>query len=256
MAKPQTSGKQAPKQKSAKDMIKTLQDQLFGEKNKTKKKELQTMIKKLELDIDLERKRRTEIENAKKAETVKQVIPVGVDPKDVQCINFLNGNCTKGDLCQFGHFIKKDEKKEPTAPVQAKQKVICRFLIDAINNGEYMVGWKCPMPNCEDIHKLVELSNNREVEVSLEEYIELQRQMPEMKETTPVTEETFKAWKAKKEKEDELHARRSAALKGAELFMKDPEAFEDDDEAGYEINYAERNYEEEEEEVQEKLAED
>lgn len=263
MSKTQTaSGKQPAKPKTAKETIKVLQEQLFGEKNKTKKKEIQNMIKKLELELDLERKKKEEIEIAKKSEVVRQMIPVGVDPKTVQCINFLNGNCNKGEQCQFGHFLKKEVKNEQSnmAPI-AKQKVVCRFLTDAMNNGEYSKDWKCPLPNCQDIHKLTELSNNQEVEVSLEEYIEMQRQMVDESNLTPVNEKTFAEWKAKKQKEEELHAMRVAALssniKGSDLFLNNPEMFEDDEEAGEEIDYAERNYEDSgEEETEERLAED
>lgn len=259
MSKTQAGAKPQKKQANPKEMIKTLQEQLFGEKNKAKKKEIQTMIKKLELELELDRKKKQEIEDAKKSTVVKQLIPVGVDPKTVQCVNFLNNNCDKGDRCQFGHFLKKEEKKEENKPALPKQKVICRFLIDAINGGEYKKEWTCPMPNCNDIHKLIELSNNQEVEVSLEEYIELQRQMLDEENLTPVNEKTFNEWKNKKQKEEELHAKRIAALsgveKGSDLFLKNPEMFEDE-EVGEDIDYAVRNYEESEEEMQETLAED
>ncbi|KAM0680013.1 Translation machinery-associated protein 46 [Glugoides intestinalis] len=261
MSKVQTGNAKQQKQKTPKEMIKILEEQLFGEKNKAKKKEIQTMIKKFELELELDKKKRNDVEEAKKNTIVKQLIPVGVDPKTVQCINFLNNNCDKGDACQFGHILKKEEKKESSTPQLAKQKVICRFLIDAMNNGEYSKNWKCPLPTCIDVHKLIELTDNQEVEVSLEEYIELQRQTVDESGLTPVTEATFTEWRAKKQKEEELHAKRVAALsgsiKGIEMFSKNPEMFDDDDEVGDEINYAERNYEvSEEEEVIETLAED
>lgn len=259
MGKPQQAGKQAAKQKSPKDMIKELEERMFGEKNKAKKKEIQGMIKKLELELELERKKKQEIEGARKNMVVRQLIPVGVDPKTVQCINFLNNNCDKGANCQFGHFTKKEEKKDAGITQEAhRPKAICKFLIDAMNNGEYSKAWKCPLPKCGDIHRLVELSENSEVEITLEEYIELQRQTLDEASLTPVNEKTFGEWKARKQKEEELHARRVVALsKGADLFKDNPEMFEDDDEAGDEINYAERNYDEsEEEDTQKNLAED
>lgn len=259
MSKTQAVAGKAIKPKSNKEMIKELEARLFGEKNKVKKKEIQGMIKKLELESDLEKKKKQQAETEKKNTIVKQLIPVGVDPKTVQCINFLNGNCDKGDTCQFSHSLKKEEKKESETNSANRQKVICRFLIDAMNKGEFSNDWKCPMPKCEDIHKLTELSNNQEVEISLEEYIELQRLTLNDANLTPVTEKTFNEWKLKKEAEEELHAKRVAALscKGADLFMKNPEMFEDDEEVGDEINYGERNYEiSEDEEPQEKLAED
>lgn len=261
MAKPQPVAGKPIKVKSKKEQIKELEGKMFGEKNKAKKKELLGMIKKLELETDLEKKKKAEVEMEKKNAIVKQLIPVGVDPKTVQCINFLNGNCDKGDSCQFGHNIKKEEKKEVEIKAANRQKVVCRFLIDAMNKGEFSKDWTCPIPKCEDIHKLIELSNNQEVEISLEEYIELQRLTLNDEQLTPVTEKTFSEWKLKKEKEEELHAKRVAALSakgGADLFLNNPEMFEDDEEVGDEINYNERNYEmlEEDEIQQEKLSED
>lgn len=260
MSKAQSSGTKGGKPKTPKEMIKELEDKLFGEKNKSKKKEIQGMIKKLELELDLDRKKKQEAETAKKNAVVKQLIPVGVDPKTVQCINFLNGNCNKGDACQFGHDIKKEEKKESDKSEAQKQKIICRFLVDAMNNGEYNSQWVCPMPKCENIHKLIELSNNQEIEISLEEYIELQRQTLNETNLTPCNEKTFAEWKAKKDKEEELHAKRVAALstnlKGVDLFLENPDMFVDDEEAGEEINYADRNIEYSDEEEKNTLLDD
>lgn len=246
------------RQKSPKEMIKELEEKMFGEKNKTKKKEIQGMIKKLELELELERKKKHEIEETRKSAVVKQLIPVGVDSKTVQCINFLNNNCSKGANCQFGHFTKKEEKKDTGAVQEGNRpKSICKFLIDAMNSGEYSKAWKCPLPKCNDVHRLIELSDNSEIEVTLEEYIELQRQTLDEKNLTPVNEQTFAEWKAKKQKEEELHAKRIVALsKGADLFKNNPEMFEDDDDAGDEINYAERNYEESDEESAQKNSEE
>lgn len=262
MGKQQQAGKQAAKQKSPKDVIKELEERMFGEKNKTKKKEIQGMIKKFELELELEKKKKQELESAKKNTVVKQLIPVGTDPKTVQCINFLNNNCDKGENCQFGHFTKKEGKRDAsTIQETQKPKAICKFLIDAMNSGEYSRTWTCPLPKCNDIHRLIELSENSGVEVTLEEYIDLQRQTLDEACLTPVNEKTFAEWKDKKLREEELHARRVVALanstKGADLFKNNPEMFEDDDEAGDEINYTERNYEElEEEDTQRNLTED
>lgn len=243
MSKQQAAAKAIPKKKSAKDQIKELEEKLFGEKNKTKKKELQTLIKKLELEMELERKKKTEMETIKKNTIIKQLIPVGKDPKEVQCLNFLNGNCDKGENCQFGHEIKKKEKTEESQ--EPKVKTVCRFLVDAMNSGEYSRSWSCPVPNCTNLHKLTEMQNP-DTELTLEEYIEMQRQNLDQN-LTPVTEETFMEWKMKKLKEEEMHAKMVALLstpKGADLFKNNPEMFEDD-ESAEEINYGERNYEEE-----------
>lgn len=246
MAK-QGGTKEAVKPKSLKDQKKELESRLFGEKNNAKKKEIQGMIKKIDLAMKLENEARITMEKNKKPQVVKQLIPVGVDPKTVQCINFVNGNCDKGDSCQFGHNIKKEAKKEVEEETANKQKSVCRFLIDGINNGEYTRNWVCPLPGCKDIHKLVELGSNTDVEVSLEEYIELQRQTIDETTVVPITQEVFAAWRAKKDKEEEIHAKRVAALsgniKGVELFKLRPELFEDDEEVAEDVDYRERNYE-------------
>lgn len=246
MAK-QGAPKEAVKPKSLKDQKKELESRLFGEKNNAKKKEIQGMIKKIDLAMKLESDARITMEKSKKPQVVKQLIPVGVDPKTVQCINFLNGNCDKGDGCQFGHEIRREARKEVEEDVATKQKSVCRFLIDAINGGEYTKNWVCPLPNCRDIHRLVELGSNTDVEVSLEEYIELQRQTIDETTVVPVTQEAFAAWRAKKDREEEMHSKRVAALsgnvRGVDLFKLRPELFEDDEEVAEDLDYKERNYE-------------
>lgn len=235
------------KPKSLKDQRKELEARLFGEKNSSKKKEIQGLIKKLEIAMKLETEAKKKQEAIRKSSIVRQVIPVGVDPKTVMCINFQNGNCEKGTNCQFAHELKKTEVKKVENPLAEKrQRMVCRFLIDALNSGEYTKNWVCPLPNCFDIHKLLEIGGDSTVEVSLEEYIELQRQTIDDTKTTPITEEVFKAWKAKKDKEEELHAQRVAVMsgnsKGIDLFKLRPEIFEDDAEADDEMNYGERDY--------------
>lgn len=205
------------------------------------------MIKKIDLLMKQETEAKKKLEEAKQAaKHVKQLIPVGVDPKTVQCVNFANGTCDKGGSCQFGHFTKKEvRKEEPEA--EERPRGVCRFLLDAVNAGEYGPGWACPFPACRGIHKLVEIDGDGSVDISLEEYIELQRQTIDEAKGTPVTQETFSAWKARKQREDELHAKRVAALRtgarGVDLFLTRPEMFEDDAEVAEDVDYTARNYE-------------
>ncbi len=249
MAKPK---KEAPKQKSLKEQKKELENKLFGEKNNSKKKEIQGMIKKIEIAMKLENEMRLKREEEKKESMrIKQVIPMGVDPKSVQCANFANGLCDKGDACRFSHSLKKIEKKDDLPVDDKKPKKICRFLLDAINANEFNKNWVCPFPRCKDIHKLVEIGNENEIDLSLEEYIELQRQNLDDNVGKLVTEESFMAWKAKKDREEELHLKKVAALstraKGVDLFTACPEIFKDDDEVAEDIDYTARNYEDSEE---------
>lgn len=249
--------KEAVKAKSLKEQKKELESKLFGEKNNSKKKELQGMIKKIEIAMKLESNLRIKKEEEKKENLrVKQVIPMGVDPKNVQCANFMNGICDKGEMCQFSHTINKMEKKLETEVEENKPRKICRFILDAINANENLSNWKCPFPGCRDIHKLVEIGDDKEIEITLDEFIELQRQNLDEENKDYVTEESFKAWKAKKEKDEDMHKKRVSALsnnaKGIELFKICPEIFEDDDDVAEDIDYTNRNYEDSEEKEENK----
>ncbi|AFN83759.1 CCCH-type zinc finger-containing protein [Encephalitozoon romaleae SJ-2008] len=240
---------QETKQKSTRDMKKELEEKAFGLKNKKQKAAILKQIESLNLKEQLEKKERMKREE-KKNVPVKQVIPVGVDPKTIQCINFLNKMCTDGDACKFAHGEVKKVEKPKEENVSSGPRRICQFLIDALNSGEYSNDWKCPFPKCSDIHRLVDIKENTQVELSLEEYIELSRQsLPEK--LTPLTEETFKQWKARKQKEEKEHARKVKALatgpKGVELFETRRELFKDDEEAE-ELDYTERCYSESEDE--------
>ncbi|ADM12228.1 CCCH-type zinc finger-containing protein [Encephalitozoon intestinalis ATCC 50506] len=239
---------QETKQKSIRDIRKELEEKAFGLKNKKQKAAILKQIESLNLKEQLEKKEKMKKEE--KNVPVKQVIPVGVDPKTIQCVNFLNKICPDGDACKFAHKeVKKVEKpKEENASEGPKR--ICQFLIDALNSGEYGDNWKCPFPKCVDIHRLVEIKENAQVELSLEEYIELSRQsLPEK--LTPLTEETFKQWKLRKQKEEKEHARKVKAIatgmKGIELFEARRELFKDDEEAE-DLDYTERCYSESEDE--------
>ena len=91
MAKPQPK-QSIKKPKTLKEQKKELESRLFGEKDKKKKKEIQGMIKKLDLEIEKELQEKKNEENAKK-QTIRQLIPVGIDPKTIYCLNFKNKNC-------------------------------------------------------------------------------------------------------------------------------------------------------------------
>ncbi|KAM0672510.1 hypothetical protein CWI42_100480 [Ordospora colligata] len=233
---------QEVKQKSSKDIKKELEEKAFGLKNKKQKAAIMKQLESLNLKERLEKKEKMKKEEMKAY--VKQVIPIGVDPKTIQCINFLNKICPDGDDCKFAHEVVKKVEKQSTEVVAEKAKSICRFLIDALHSGEYKSDWKCPFPECNDVHRLVEMKEDVQVELTLEEYIEFSRQsLPA--ELTPLTEERFKEWKIKKQNEEKEHARRVKALStgvlGIELFQTRRDLFKDDEEAGEE-DYAERCY--------------
>ncbi|KAM0686541.1 Translation machinery-associated protein 46 [Conglomerata obtusa] len=234
--------KKNEKPKTTKDQKKEIEDKTFGMKNRKKCRDVKKQLDKITINEKKQKPVETKIVlNQPKA-------PVGTDPKDIMCVYYLNKMCDKGDKCKYGHEKKKIFINESKIEDDDKHnKLVCRFLIDAINDGQLTANWECPNKGCKDIHKLVEVGD---IEISLEEFIELKRQ--NVQEEDFITEETFLAWKNQKKKEDEEHKRRVKAMKegisGSELFREKPEMFIDDDEA-LECDYNERNYSEEEAET-------
>lgn len=112
-----------------------------------------------------------------------QKVPFGVDPKTVVCIFYKKGNCEKGKKCKFSHDLEMerrtekrslytDTRKEEEEEEQAKKKTetsadwdeaklqavvtskkgnqqtttdkVCKFFIEAIEEGKYGWFWICP----------------------------------------------------------------------------------------------------------------
>ncbi|EEQ82463.1 hypothetical protein NCER_100818 [Vairimorpha ceranae BRL01] len=239
--------KQNPTTKDLKAQIKEIEEKMFGLKNKKQKAALEKQIEALRIkDAEL---KKTKVK--KEVTAVIQKIPVGVDPKTVQCINFINKVCKEGDNCRFAHETIKKVENGASEVANKGPRHVCRFLLDAINNNEFNSSWKCPFPKCNDIHKLIDLQGDATTELSLEEYLEFSRQSLGDN-LTPLTEETFNQWKEKKVEEEMEHQKKIQALssgpKGLELFESKPEMFMDDEEA-VELDYRERCYSDDEEDT-------
>ena len=250
--------------------------------------------------------RKKEEEAARKAELAllyqpvlqAQKVPVGVDPKSILCQYFKAGTCQKGSKCKFSHDPSVERKTEkidlyndPRASQEAdtmdkwdqqkledvvakKQKgslpetdIICKYFLDAVENGKYGWFWECPNgPTCHYRHALPPgfvLKRDRrkdddEDQPSLEDWIEIERKKLSGA-LTPVTLETFKAWKTermerKAKEESEKRDKKEAAMKagkttgisGRDLFTYRPDLFVDDQEAESADVYANRIYNEEE----------
>ncbi len=108
-----------------------------------------------------------------------QKVPFGVDPKTVVCIFFKKGNCEKGKKCKFAHDLdverkvekknlyqdtraeEEEAKKQETSADWDEEKLrsvvlskkgnqrtttdkVCKFFIQAIEDGKYGWFWICP----------------------------------------------------------------------------------------------------------------
>lgn len=217
-----------------------------------------------------------------------QKVPFGVDPKTVVCIFFKKGNCEKGKKCKFSHDLsveRKTEKKnvyeDTRAAEEEKKKAetsadwdeeqlrkvvlskkgnqqtttdkVCKYFIEAIEDGKYGWFWICPNggDKCKYKHALppgyvLKTKEQRAAEkalldksplktLTLEEFIESERHKLTGN-LTPVTPETFAKWKKermdKKAAEDQLRKAKDdtgRALFESGKWRPDVESDEDSD---------------------------
>lgn len=194
----------------------------------------------------LEEKKRKEAEEAERRAlfnpVLDQRVRAGVDPKTVVCAMFKIGNCNKGAKCKFSHDLsmgRKVEKRDLYTDVRAEKeqdtmdswdeeklrKVIlskhgnpktttdkvCKFFIEAVENGKYGWFWACPNggDKCMYKHSLPEgfvLKTNEQKrlerealdnqpKITLEEFIETEREKLDKSKLTPITVENFAKWK-------------------------------------------------------------
>jgi len=199
----------------------------------------------------------------------------GADPKSVLCQFFKQGSCGKGNKCKFSHDLAierkaekrsiysdaRDEevdtsnmtpeemqamfaKKEAEAKSgRVKSHKVCKHFLEAVENSKYGWFWNCPNgENCIFRHALPpgyilkkdrKKADKRE-DITLEELVDRERSALGIS-VTPVTLQTFLAWKKRKLKEKEeakkkdtdkkkkaLDAGKSSGLSGRELFTFDP----------------------------------
>jgi len=230
-------------------------------------------------------------------------LAIGVDPKTVLCGYFKAGKCKQGHKCKFSHDLdierkgkskkslysdtkdreadtmdKWDQEKLESVIAQKKNnpnatQIVCNYFLEAVETKKYGWFWKCDNgEQCLYQHKLPpgfvlksDISEeDKQDEVDICEQIEEERAKLDTSECTPVTPETFAAWKEKKKKEkmEEMKklAEESTSKKGSKkkqhrsgltgraLFTFRPNIFQDDlDAAGDEA------YEYEEGEVVEEV---
>lgn len=236
----------------------------------------------------------------------QQKVPFGVDPKTVLCAFFKAGQCTRGSKCKFSHDLeveRKVAKKDLYTDDRAKEQdtmdtwdeeklrqvitsklgnpqtttdIVCKYFIEAVENGKYGWFWECPNggKTCKYKHSLPQgfvlktkeqkaaekLAAANEPVITLEEFLETER-FKLGKDLTPVTFASFNEWKAKrdakKKEEEDSKNLKTKVLSGKQLllsgkFVEEDESDDDDDANGTAWNMDElrRRVEEKEDEGQ------
>ncbi|KAH7347771.1 translation machinery-associated protein [Plectosphaerella cucumerina] len=218
-----------------------------------------------------------------------QKVPFGVDPKTVVCIFFKKGDCEKGKKCKFSHNLEderkvekrslytdtrgeeEEKKKAETSAEWDEEKLrsvvlskkgnqktttdkVCKFFIEAIEDGKYGWFWVCPngADKCMYKHALppgfvLKTKEQRAAEkalmdksplktLTLEDFLESERH--KLTGTlTPVNPETFAKWKKDRldKKAAEEQAKKAKDATGRALFesgnwrAEDSEADSDED---------------------------
>lgn len=139
---------------------------------------------------------------------------------------------------------------------------ICKFFIEAVENDKYGWFWVCPNGGNECMYKhalppgfvlktkeqkrLERLAKESEPQITLEEFIEMERGRLDRSKFTPITLETFKKWKldqrakkaAEKKKEEQSGKRQ---LTGREIMIKKyaDKYYQEDENEGDEMDLSE-----------------
>lgn len=186
------------------------------------------------------------------------------------CPYFIKGKCPRGDQCKLSHDWGNTRKVEKLdvyrdlregTDLEPGSDITCRHFVEAVEKKKYGHNWECANggANCQYQHKLpkgyvmkseeerlAEAEAAEAEELPLEELIEQERSVliDSGKELTPVTLDTFKAWKElkRKRREVEREEKQKEAVKkmgskgvnvlsGRDLFQFDPSLFVDDEDA-------------------------
>lgn len=173
-----TFGMKNKKGGAAQKQISQLQSQMkAGGNAEQKKREAEKAQREKEKKAAEDAKREADMLLNRPAQIQK--VPFGVDPKTVVCIFYKKGNCEKGKKCKFSHDMELDRKTEKKSLYQdtraeedEKKKAetsadwdedklrsvvlskkgnqrtttdkVCKFFIQAIEDGKYGWFWICP----------------------------------------------------------------------------------------------------------------
>uniref|UniRef100_A0A8C5KK63 Zinc finger CCCH domain-containing protein 15 n=1 Tax=Jaculus jaculus TaxID=51337 RepID=A0A8C5KK63_JACJA len=257
-----TFGLQNKKGAKQQKFIKAFTHQVkFGQPNphQVAQSEAEKKLKK-----DDKKKELQELNELFKPDMAAQKISNGADPKSVVFAFFKQGQCTKGDKCNFSHDLTLERKYEElekdtmdnwdekklevvnkkhgeAEKKKPKTQIVWKHFLEAIENNMYGWFWMCPGggDNCIYRHALPpgfvlkeeKQKEEKEGEISLKDLIEREHSSlgPNV---TKITLESFLAWKKSKrqEKIDKLEQdmeRRKADFKaGKALVISGREVFE------------------------------
>ena len=148
----------------------------------------------------------------------------GEDPKSVLCAYFKAGVCEKGKRCKFSHDLELDGKSakidihsdprdyKGSVKDPARTDITCVHFIEAVEKNVYGWNWECPNGvKCVYVHALpvgfvlerekkdlAKAREDDEEEQTIEELIEEERAKLPTVGQTPVTKDSFFAWKKRK----------------------------------------------------------
>ncbi|KAH6640789.1 hypothetical protein F5144DRAFT_609712 [Chaetomium tenue] len=248
-----------------------------------KRKEAEKAAREREKKAAEDAKRETDALLNKPAQIQK--VPFGVDPKTVVCIFYKKGNCEKGKKCKFAHNLdverkvekinlyqdaraeEEESKKQETSADWDEEKLrsvvlskkgnqrtstdkVCKFFIQAIEDGKYGWFWICPNGGDKCMYKhalppgfVLKTKEQRAAEkalmdksplktLTIEEFLESERH--KLTGTlTPVNPESFAKWKKERmdKKAAEEALRKAKEATGRAMFESGNWRGEDDDES-------------------------
>ncbi|GAA6021302.1 hypothetical protein JCM10207_002690 [Rhodosporidiobolus poonsookiae] len=138
---------------------------------------------------------------------------------------------------------------------KATTDIVCKFFITAIEDGKYGWFWECPNGGAQCMYrhalppgfvlksqKKKDEEDAKKREISLEEFLEVERHKLDHSKLTPLTKETFAEWKknrlSKKDAEQQAiqsaksataAAGKATGMSGRDLFTFNPNMVDDDD---------------------------
>ena len=147
---------------------------------------------------------------------------------------------------EVNKIAEEKEKRKGRIP---QSNIVCKYFLEAVKKKVY--GWKWECPNGDSCHYKHSLpkgyilftdKDKAQEDMTIDEFMDLEEQIDEERARisengTRVNEETFREWKKKRdefrkgEKEDKEKDNMKSKLTGVQLFKKQADLFQDDENA-------------------------